>query len=93
MLAGIPIAVCVGYPRIWVVLLLMAPMLVDGFVQLMTRYESTNDRRLLTGIMFGIALIFCLMYFHRTCGLIAGSLLKLFGFDPAQVDWAVDLLS
>ena len=93
MIAGIPIAVCFGCPDFWVVLLLMIPMLFDGFLQLLTRYESGNYRRLFTGILFGVALIFCLIYFHRICIWLAGNLLKLFGGDPVKIDWAVDRLS
>ncbi|WP_300859758.1 DUF2085 domain-containing protein [uncultured Clostridium sp.] len=29
------------------------PLLVDGFYQLLTKYESTNIKRLITGILFG----------------------------------------
>lgn len=93
MIAGIPIAVCLGYPRFWVVLLLMIPMVFDGFLQLLTKYESGNYRRLFTGILFGVALIFCFIYFHRTCMEIAGNIWKLFGADPAKIDWAVERLS
>ena len=37
--------------------LIMVPMVVDGFVQLKTRYESTNIRRFLTGFFFGWGLL------------------------------------
>ena len=37
--------------------LLLVPMLVDGGVQAATRYESTNLRRLFTGICFGYGII------------------------------------
>lgn len=33
------------------------PLLVDGFLQQLTRYESTNGKRLLTGTLFGFALM------------------------------------
>ncbi|MBQ1251411.1 MAG: DUF2085 domain-containing protein, partial [Firmicutes bacterium] len=35
-------------PPIWVSLVLLIPLVVDGFVQLLTRYESNNIRRLIT---------------------------------------------
>ena len=35
---------------------MMLPLIIDGFVQLLTKYESTNIRRLITGIIFGIGL-------------------------------------
>ena len=45
----------------WTALLLMAPMIADGSVQLFyDRYESTNIRRLVTGTLFGVGLGFLL---------------------------------
>lgn len=35
---------------------LMIPMLIDGFLQLKTTYESTNIRRVITGFIFGYSL-------------------------------------
>lgn len=40
-------------PSAWIAGLLMVPLIVDGFCQMLTPYESTNLRRLLTGILFG----------------------------------------
>lgn len=37
----------------WLSALLMLPLCVDGLVQLKTSYESTNIKRLVTGICFG----------------------------------------
>lgn len=37
--------------------ILMLPMIVDGSIQLMTRYESNNKKRLITGIFFGYGLM------------------------------------
>ena len=34
---------------------MMLPLVIDGFTQLLTKYESTNIRRFITGILFGIA--------------------------------------
>ena len=34
----------------------MVPMVADGFCQMLTAYESTNWRRLMTGGLFGYAL-------------------------------------
>lgn len=45
-----------GLPSWWVCLILMIPMVVDGFVQLLTPYESTNPRRFVTGAGFGYGL-------------------------------------
>ena len=52
-------------PPMWLVLALMIPMVADGFVQLKTRYESTNIRRLLTGIPFGYSLVALFMLFTK----------------------------
>ena len=37
-------------------LAIMVPMVADGFRQLLTAYESTNLRRLCTGLLFGLGL-------------------------------------
>ena len=39
------------------VLLLLLPLVLDGGIQRLTRYESGNIRRLLTGMLFGYALV------------------------------------
>ena len=52
-------------PPMWLVLALMIPMVADGFVQLKTRYESTNIRRLLTGIPFGYSLVALFVLFSK----------------------------
>lgn len=40
---------------------MMIPMILDGFIQLKTRYESTNPRRLVTGFFFGYSIIVLLV--------------------------------
>lgn len=35
---------------------MMIPMLIDGFTQRLTTYESTNIRRFITGFLFGIGI-------------------------------------
>ncbi len=40
--------------QIWLALLLVLPMLLDGGRQYFLGRESTNPRRILTGIMFGV---------------------------------------
>lgn len=67
------------------------PLIIDGGVQRLTSYESTNLRRLFTGILFGIALIFLFIYFHRTCFIIAAEILKLFWNEPERIDRALQL--
>ena len=86
MIAGIPITILYGCPRFGIVLVMMIPLVFDGFLQRLTSYESGNIRRLVTGILFGIAMIFALIYFHRFCVFLAGMILKLFGMEPASVD-------
>ena len=35
----------------------MIPLIIDGFVQLKTQYQSTNARRFVTGVLFGYGLV------------------------------------
>ena len=44
-------------PPIWVSILLLLPMIIDGVVQLKTSYESNNTRRFITGLLFGYGLV------------------------------------
>lgn len=46
----------VVHPSVPLAALLMIPLIIDGLVQLKTAYESTNPRRLITGILFGYGL-------------------------------------
>lgn len=39
---------------IWLVFML--PMIIDGFLQLITSYESNNLKRFITGLLFGMGL-------------------------------------
>lgn len=91
MISGILIAVIWGYPKFYIVILLMLPLVFDGTLQKLTSYESTNMRRLFTGILFGIALIFMFIYFHVTCFKIAAEILKLFSDDPQKIERALDI--
>ena len=40
-------------PEVWITLVMMIPMIADGFIQLKTSYESTNPRRFITGLLCG----------------------------------------
>ena len=60
-------------PPLWLVPVMMAPMVADGLIQLLTRYESTNLRRLLTGMLFGYGLVALVVLISRE--------LYLFGFQ------------
>ena len=44
-------------PPLWLTLVIMVPMVADGFIQLKTQYESNNVRRFLTGLPFGYSLV------------------------------------
>ena len=43
-------------------LLLFIPLLIDGSLQYYTRYESNNNRRLVTGILAGVSVTMFLFY-------------------------------
>lgn len=86
ILLGIPIVTFIGVGSVPLMLLMMLPMVCDGFFQLLTSYESRNYRRFISGILFGIAFLFFLIYFHRTCVRIAGVIVKLFIDNPQKVD-------
>lgn len=45
-----------GLPDWRILAVMLIPMILDGSVQLLTRYESTNLRRVVTGFFFGIGL-------------------------------------
>ena len=43
-------------PNVIESLIMLLPLILDGFFQALTKYESTNIKRLFTGILFGIGL-------------------------------------
>lgn len=45
--------------------LLIIPLVIDGFLQLLTPYTSNNLLRLLTGILFGIGIGQGIVYFSN----------------------------
>jgi uncharacterized membrane protein len=51
-----------GPPNLYVLLAMMLPLLLDSFGQLFGLWESTNDVRLATGLLFGTALSPLLVY-------------------------------
>jgi uncharacterized membrane protein len=58
-LIGIIIAILVYFfyqTPLFTCILLMIPMICDGFIQLLTSYESHNITRCITGFLFGFAL-------------------------------------
>lgn len=48
--------------EISILILLMLPLIIDGFLQLLTKYNSNNILRLITGILFGYALTTLFFY-------------------------------
>ena len=56
MIAGVALY-AVWHPGLAPVILLMAPMVLDGGIQALTPYESGNVRRLVTGAIFGYGLV------------------------------------
>lgn len=50
----------IRFPPVWAAVVLLLPLMVDGLVQLLTPYESTNLRRVITGILFGYG--FCSLF-------------------------------
>ena len=53
--AGISYALV--HPGLGLSALLLLPMVADGGVQAVTKYESTNFRRFVTGLLFGYGLV------------------------------------
>jgi uncharacterized membrane protein len=51
-----------GPPNLWMTLLMTMPMVIDGTTQLVGFRTSTNELRLLTGLLFGAALAPLLIY-------------------------------
>lgn len=59
-LAGIIVALAVGLfyrLSVYAAAAIMVPMLIDGTIQMLTRYESTNLKRFVTGALFGYGLM------------------------------------
>ncbi len=52
-------------PPLLLGLALIVPMIFDGFLQLLTSYESTNPKRLLSGLLFGPGLAIILAWILR----------------------------
>lgn len=67
------------HPSILINLLLMFPMILDGFIQLLTKYESNNIKRFFSGILFGYSLfniIIISIIFTWKCGYNFGKNIK-----------------
>ena len=62
ILAGL-IAIWFIRPPYWLMAAIMLPMIADGLIQGSTKYESTNWRRLITGILFGFGITMIILMF------------------------------
>lgn len=49
-------------PSVLTATFLLVPLIVDGTTQLLTRYESTNLRRFITGVAFSIGIVSLLIH-------------------------------
>ena len=73
------IAVWFLRPPYWLMAVMMVPMAADGLIQGLTKYESTNLRRLITGILFGFGItMFVIMFLISVfkMGVLVGSGLR-----------------
>lgn len=57
-------------PPMWLAAVMVLPLIADGSLQLLTRYESTNFRRAVTGVLFG----------YGFAAMLIGSALAVFRF-------------
>lgn len=51
-----------GRCRCLLAAVLLIPLVADGFIQLLTPYESTNPRRFVTGLAFGYGFLALFLY-------------------------------
>lgn len=73
ILLGIFIAPLLSFLNISILYFLLGiiPLLIDGIAQKYTKYKSNNLRRIITGILFGPAMIvICTYFFFYSCKLI-----------------------
>lgn len=48
--------------KLWIAILFIIPMIIDGSIQFFTQYKSNNYKRLFTGILGGVGIIFFLYH-------------------------------
>lgn len=63
---GIACAIATGPIFVIYAFLLLLPTVVDGFIQLLTNYESTNIRRLITGLAAGVSIVYIIVFIGST---------------------------
>ena len=64
-IAGIIYCVLFEAPKGYFTILILIPLIIDGTTQFLGKRESNNIFRIITGILFGMGIIFILLYFHR----------------------------
>ena len=62
---GIAVAIITKCQNHLYFLLLLIPMIIDGIIQKAFKKESNNIRRLLTGILGGIGIIYAFITMHK----------------------------
>jgi len=67
------------HPTLLLTLLLAQPLIIDGLTQALSRWESNNTLRFVTGIMFGVAQAACIVIIGKTVAytFIGGGLIYL----------------
>ena len=78
MISGVIWILLVGVWNIGWYFLMMIPMILDGFCQQLTQYESNNAKRFLTGFLFGIAFDGVLVWIHIGTVHLAGWVLNTY---------------
>lgn len=93
MIVAIPIAFKIKDLNWVYIILLSLPLILDGFIQLFTKYESNNFKRVVTGFLFGVALIFILLKLHYLAVKIAFSIVGIIQPDNPVLEKYSHLLN
>ena len=64
ILTAIPMAFIIKDLNWFYIIILSLPLILDGFIQLLTTYESNNLKRVITGFLFGIAFVYIFLKYH-----------------------------
>lgn len=76
------IIMCNNLPLIWSIILII-PLIIDGSIQLLTKYESNNYLRVITGFLFGIGLCNIVVIAHVfAVTYIKSEMTRMFGPPP-----------
>ena len=63
-ITAIPMAFIIKDLNWFYIIILSLPLILDGFIQLLTTYESNNLKRVITGFLFGIAFVYIFLKYH-----------------------------